>query len=43
MFIRGYEKGASGRAHGFALTWFPSFLMLATMVGAVLTGNDRTD
>ena len=29
LFSRGYERGASARAVGFGLTFYPSVLMLA--------------
>ena len=33
LFIRGYTGGAPSRALGFALTFYPSVLMLVLMVG----------
>ena len=32
FFFVGYEKGAPGRAFGFALTFYPSVLMLAVLI-----------
>jgi uncharacterized membrane protein YecN with MAPEG domain len=32
LFFRGYERGAAARAAGFALTFYPSVLMLAASV-----------
>jgi hypothetical protein len=34
MFVRGYRGGAPSRAVGFALTFYPSALMLVLVVGA---------
>ena len=36
LFIRGYSGGAPSRAAGFALTFYPSVLMLVIVVGAVI-------
>jgi hypothetical protein len=36
-FFRGYERGAAARAVGFALTFYPSVLLLA--VSAVVLGG----
>ena len=33
MFVRGYRGGAPSRAIGFALTFYPSVLMIVIMVG----------
>ena len=38
LFVRGYRGGAPSRAIGFALTFYPSVLMLMFVVGAVLKG-----
>ena len=35
MFVRSYRGGAPSRAVGFALTYYPSVLMLVFVVGAV--------
>ena len=37
LFVRGYDRGAPSRALGFALTFYPSALMLVTAVIAVAT------
>ena len=39
MFWRGYSKGASARALGFALTFYPSVLMLVVIVGHLVFGQ----
>jgi hypothetical protein len=40
FFCWGYQRGASGRAFGFALTFYPTLvLLLATMVFAALAGT----
>lgn len=36
MFYRGYASGAGGRAFGFALTFYPSVLMLLMLAVAAL-------
>ena len=36
LFIRGYRGGAPSRAVGFALTFYPSVLMLVMVIGAVI-------
>jgi hypothetical protein len=36
LFVRGYRGGAPSRALGFALTYYPSVLMLVIVVGAVI-------
>ena len=36
LFVRGYRGGASSRAFGFALTFYPSVLMLVFVVGAAI-------
>ena len=36
LFVRGYRGGAPSRAVGFALTYYPSVLMLLLLVGAVV-------
>jgi uncharacterized membrane protein YecN with MAPEG domain len=36
LFVRGYRGGAPQRAVGFALTFYPSVLMLVLMLGAAL-------
>ena len=36
LFARGYERGAPGRATGFALTAYPTFGMLATVAVTLL-------
>ena len=36
LFARGYRGGASSRAFGFALTFYPSVLMLVFVVGAAI-------
>ena len=36
LFIRGYRGGAPSRAVGFALTFYPSVLMLVIVIGAVI-------
>jgi hypothetical protein len=36
LFVRGYRGGAPSRAVGFALTFYPSVLMLVIVCGAVL-------
>jgi hypothetical protein len=36
LFVRGYRGGAPARAVGFALTYYPSMLMLGFMVGATV-------
>jgi hypothetical protein len=36
--MRGYRAGAPSRALGFALTFYPSVLMLVLVVAAVLKG-----
>ena len=36
LFARGYRGGASSRAFGFALTFYPSVLMLVLVVGAAI-------
>ena len=36
LFVLGYRGGAVSRAVGFALTYYPSVLMLIVVVGAVL-------
>ena len=37
LFVRGYRAGAQSRALGFALTFYPSVLMLIAVVGAIVT------
>lgn len=37
LFVRGYRAGAPSRALGFALTFYPSVLMLIVVVGAAVT------
>ena len=37
LFLRGYRAGAPSRALGFALTFYPSVLMLIAVVGAAVT------
>ena len=37
LFTRGYRGGASSRAIGFALTFYPSVLMLILVVGAAVS------
>jgi uncharacterized membrane protein YecN with MAPEG domain len=36
LFVRGYRGGAPSRAAGFALTYYPSVLMLVFVVGAAV-------
>ena len=36
FFVRGYRGGAPSRALGFALTYYPSVLMLVIVVGAAV-------
>ena len=36
LFVRGYRAGAPSRALGFALTFYPSVLMLIVVVGAAV-------
>ena len=36
LFIRGYRGGAPSRAVGFALTFYPSVLMLVIVIGAAI-------
>jgi len=36
LFVRGYRNGAPARAVGFALTYYPSMLMLLLIVGAIV-------
>ncbi len=36
LFVRGYRGGAPSRAVGFALTYYPSVLMLVFVVGAAV-------
>lgn len=36
LFVRGYRKGAPSRAAGFALTFYPSVVMLVLVVGAAV-------
>ena len=36
LFVRGYRGGAPSRAVGFALTYYPSVLMLIFVVGAAV-------
>ena len=36
LFVRGYRSGAPSRALGFALTFYPSVLMLIAVVGAAV-------
>ncbi|MBB4859707.1 putative membrane protein YecN with MAPEG domain [Novosphingobium chloroacetimidivorans] len=38
LFWSGYKRGASGRAFGFALTFYPSVLGLLASVAALLLG-----
>ncbi len=38
LFVRGYRRGASARALGFALTFYPSVLMLIAIVIKALSG-----
>ena len=35
LFVRGYSAGAPSRAFGFALTFYPSMLMLVILIGAI--------
>jgi len=37
LFVRGYRAGAPSRALGFALTFYPSVLMLIVAIGAAVT------
>jgi hypothetical protein len=37
LFVRGYRGGAPSRALGFALTFYPSVLMLVFVVGAAVS------
>ncbi len=39
LFVRGYSGGAPSRAIGFALTFYPSILMLAIIVLWVIKSN----
>lgn len=39
LFFAGYRKGASARATGFAMTFYPTVLMLACVVGYALLGT----
>ena len=39
LFIRGYRGGAPSRAVGFALTFYPSVLMLVIVIGAVIVAG----
>ncbi len=41
LFFYGYARGASGRALGFALTFYPTVLLLigALVIGARLLGS----
>jgi uncharacterized membrane protein YecN with MAPEG domain len=39
LFIRGYRGGAPSRAVGFALTFYPTLLMLVIVVGAVIVAG----
>jgi uncharacterized membrane protein YecN with MAPEG domain len=36
LFVRGYRRGAPSRASGFALTFYPSVLMLVLLIGAAV-------
>lgn len=36
LFVRGYRGGAPSRAVGFALTYYPSVLMLVLVIGAAV-------
>jgi uncharacterized membrane protein YecN with MAPEG domain len=36
LFVRSYHRGAPSRAVGFALTYYPSVLMLVLVVGAAV-------
>ena len=36
LFMRGYERGAGGRAAGFGLTAYPSFGMLVTLAAVLI-------
>ncbi len=36
LFVRGYRGGAPSRAVGFALTYYPSVLMLVFVIGAAV-------
>ena len=42
LFFRGYQRGAGGRALGFALTFYPTLLLLAGAVGLVIAGGRIT-
>lgn len=41
MFLAGYRKGAPARAVGFALTFYPSMLLLAISLVSVVVGTFR--
>ena len=36
LFFRGYQMGAPSRAIGFTLSFYPSIMMLITIIGSVL-------
>ena len=36
LFFTGYKKGAPSRAIGFTLSFYPSIIMLATIIGALI-------
>lgn len=39
FFFIGYAGGAPSRAYGFALTFYPTLLVLVAMVGAAVSGH----
>ncbi len=39
FFLRGYGRGASSRALGFTLTFYPSILMLLIIAGTLIFGR----
>jgi len=41
LFLRGYRGGAPSRAIGFALTFYPTVLMLVLLVGAAIAGGHK--
>lgn len=36
LFFAGYKKGASSRAIGFTLSFYPAIIMLATIIGTLI-------